>query len=82
MANTTRNFTSKLNQALDASPAGMVEFSLMMMSDHYNVGACLQFVKPSWKRKRIRARELKVFDTEQFKQDIGLPPLLSDSSSD
>ena len=53
-----------------------------MISDHYTVCADLQFVKPSWERKRIRARKLKAVDIEQFKKDIELSPLLSDSSSD
>ena len=50
--------------------------------DHYTVCADLQFVKPRWERKRIRTRKVKAVDIEQFKQDIGLSPLLSDSSSD
>ena len=29
-----------------------------VISDHYSVYADLQFVKPSWERKRIRARKL------------------------
>ena len=53
-----------------------------IISDHYIVCADLQFVKPSWERKHIRARKLKAIDIEQFKQDIGRSPLLSDSSSD
>ena len=43
-----------------------------IISDHYTVCVGLQFVQPSWERKRIRARELKAIDIEQFKQDIGL----------
>ena len=53
-----------------------------IISDHYTVCADLQFVNPSWERKRIGARKLKAVDIEQFKQDIGLSPLLFDSSSD
>jgi len=53
-----------------------------IISDHYTVCADLQFAKPSWERKRIRARKLKAVDIEQFKKDIGLSPRLSYSSSD
>ena len=54
----------------------------LIISDHYSVCADLQFVKLSWERKRIGAQKLKAVDIEQFKQDIGLSPLLSDSLSD
>ena len=55
---------------------------MIPLSDHYTGCADLQFVKPSWERKRIRARKLKPVYIEQFKKDIGLSPLLSDPSGD